>query len=638
MVRRRTVVCGALLIPAVNYWVVRMEHVVAGPYPTTASLFTHCVFVLVVLALGNSLLRRYRPRLALTQAELLLVYAMICIGSAFAGLDLLAILVQMMPHPYWFAASNPSWLPRFGDHLPRALMVSDVPALVHYYNGNDTLYRWEHLRAWLPPLGWWSLFFLMLMGTLMCLNVLVRQQWSDRERLTFPLTILPLEITRPGPGGVSALFRSRLFWIGVGLAGGIDVVNGLNFLYPSVPAIPVKHVDLAPLLFRERPWSAMGWTPYSFYPFAIGLGYLLPLDLLFSCWLFYLYWKAQVVVAASLGWDQLTQDFPFVKEQAFGGYMAVFVFALWLSRRSWRGIWRRVLGQRSELDDAREAISYRAALIGAVAGFVGVTGFFVWMGLPWWLSALSFAMYFALSLAIARIRAELGPPVHDMHFCGADSILTRALGTTAFAPRELTAINFFWFFNRAYRSHPMPYALEGLRMADRIGASQRIFFWAMALAVVIGMVATFWAFLDHAYVYGTAGEFRSGYQKAQQAFSRLASWFAARQPANVPANWALLIGFLCTGALFLLRTQFLWFPLHPIGYAISGSWSMNLVWLPLMIAWAAKLAILRYGGLRLYRHFLPFFLGLIVGESVVGCTWSLVGIVGDFPTYSFWGA
>jgi hypothetical protein len=79
-------------------------------------------------------------------------------------------------------------------------------------------------------------------------------------------------------------------------------------------------------------------------------------------------------------------------------------------------------------------------------------------------------------------------------------------------------------------------------------------------------------------------------------------------------------------------------PFHPIGYAISGSWSMNLVWLPLLIAWLAKLTVLRYGGLRLYRIALPFFLGLILGDCTMGTLWSLIGLLLGTPTYNFWGA
>jgi len=80
--------------------------------------------------------------------------------------------------------------------------------------------------------------------------------------------------------------------------------------------------------------------------------------------------------------------------------------------------------------------------------------------------------------------------------------------------------------------------------------------------------------------------------------------------------------------------RFFWFPLHPVGYALSGNWSTNLLWLSLFIAWFVKLILLRYGGLRLYRRAVPFFLGLIIGEFVMAGFWNIFGIFRDVQTFS----
>jgi hypothetical protein len=63
---------------------------------------------------------------------------------------------------------------------------------------------------------------------------------------------------------------------------------------------------------------------------------------------------------------------------------------------------------------------------------------------------------------------------------------------------------------------------------------------------------------------------------------------------------------------------------------------MNIIWLPLLVAWAVKLLILRYGGLKLYRDSLPFFLGLILGEFVVESLWTLIDIGLSIRSYGFW--
>jgi Family of unknown function (DUF6785)/Domain of unknown function (DUF6784) len=608
-----------------------MERVARGPYVTTISLFCNAIFLLALLLAGNQLLARRAPRLALSQAELLLVYSMVAMGSAFAGLDMVSILIQMMTHPVWF--TNSTGLGKYAPFLPPAVLVDDKTALVGFFNGSDSFYRARYLAAWWRPTLIWIGFTTLLVYVMMCINVLVRKQWADRERLTFPITILPLEMVREGGG----LWRSRLMWAGFALAGGIDLLNGFAFLYPSLPSIPVTHVNIQPYL-TEKPWSAMGFTCYSFYPFAIGLGYLLPVDLLFSCWFFYFFWKGQLVLSNAMGWDA-QPEFPFIKQQAFGGYMAILVFLLWISRQTIVKMAQQIARPRpgGEMDDRREGMSYRAALASVVVGTGALAAFFAWLGLAPWMALLGVILYLAMSIAITRIRAEFGPPVHDAHFSGPDSMLTVAFGTAAFQPRELVALNWFWWFNRGYRSHPMPVGLDTLRFADRTEATHQIFFWATMLAVVAGVAATFWAYLHLGYQLGLAGKFSSGTGHAAQGYNRLSDWLANRTPPNDAANAALAAGFLTAAFLFLMRLQFFWWPFHPIGYAISGSWSINLVWLPLFIAWLIKLLVLRYGGLRAYRLLLPFFLGLILGQTIVGSLWSLYGLALGVQTYSFWG-
>lgn len=65
---------------------------------------------------------------------------------------------------------------------------------------------------------------------------------------------------------------------------------------------------------------------------------------------------------------------------------------------------------------------------------------------------------------------------------------------------------------------------------------------------------------------------------------------------------------------------------------------MNLVWAPILIAWFLKVSTLRFGGLRLYKTAVPFFLGLILGQMSIGCVWTLIGMALKIPYYSFWGA
>ena len=122
------------------------------------------------------------------------------------------------------------------------------------------------------------------------------------------------------------------------IAASISLWNGIAFLYPSLPAVAVGVTDLRQYI-TAKPWTAIDWLPISFFPIAIGLGFLLPVDLLFSCWFFYFFWKAQAVVSNAMAWDT-TPDFPFIPEQGFGSLMGLFLFYLFTGRHTYMNILR----------------------------------------------------------------------------------------------------------------------------------------------------------------------------------------------------------------------------------------------------------------------------------------------------------
>jgi hypothetical protein len=51
------------------------------------------------------------------------------------------------------------------------------------------------------------------------------------------------------------------------------------------------------------------------------------------------------------------------------------------------------------------------------------------------------------------------------------------------------------------------------------------------------------------------------------------------------------------------------------------------LWLSFFIGWLAKVLIIRFGGPRGFLASRPFFLGLIVGESLAAGFWLVMGIV-----------
>jgi len=636
----RAVALGLALMPVNAYWVVMMERVRYSAHPTTVSLFFNCVFLLLVLCGLNSLVARVRKGWALCQGELLLVYAMLCLGSCMASHDLGQVLVPSLTWPFGQATRANGYAALFGHSLPRWAMVPGIPADDPFYVGHGTLYTHAHLAAWLPAALIWTGFMVVLLFVMQCVNVLIRRQWTDNERLTFPLTKIPLEITDAQPFGRGRpLARNPLFWVGFVLAAAIDATNSLNYYFPNIPAIltPGNGASVTNLgqSITVKPWSAVGWTPVTFYPFIIGLGMLMPLDFLFSSWFFYLLWKLQAVLTVANAWDADAR-MPYANYQAFGAYFLFFASTLWLSRHYFVQVVRRALGRASEIDDRDEPLSYRGAFLGLALGLAALMGFSYALGLAPWLALAFFVIYLGLALAITRMRAELGTPVHDLHFTGPDWALADLLGTQALSPQTLGVFTLFFWFNRAYRSHPMPFQLEAFKMAEQTGARREMrgWFWVLLLAGGFGMLCAFWAMLHCYYIYGGTAKIDSF---GPQAYDRYAGWLKQPKPGSPQVATAIAVGFLFAASLQAMRVRFVWWPFHPLAYAVSGSWEMNLLWMPLLIAWAVKSLILRYGGgARTYQNALPFFYGLILGQFVPGSLLNIWGIATDNPTYQFW--
>ncbi len=629
----RALLLGLALMPVNAYWVVMMENIRYSAHPTTISLFFNCIFILVILTGLNGLVARVRPRWAFAQGELLLVYAMLCIGSCMAGHDFIQMLVPNLTWPLAQSNTSNNYLPLFGRYLPQWAMVPGIDKRSAFYLGHGH-FEADGLQAWLPAILIWTGFVVLLLWTMQCVNVLLRKQWTDNERLTYPLTKIPLEITDAQPFGRGRsslpLTQSRLFWLGFFLAAAIDTTNALNYYYPAVPAVLASNVTDLGQSLSTKPWHAVGWTPLTYYPFMVGLGLLMPLDFLFSSWFFYLFWKLQAVVVVANAWDA-DPRMPYANYQAFGAYLLFFVGTLWISRHYFGHVVARALGRDSEIDDSDEPLRYRWAFVGLAGGLAGLVAFSVALGLAWWLAVLFFLIYLALALAITRMRAELGTPVHDLHFTGPDWALSDVLGTQGMAPGGLAAFSLFFWFNRAYRCHPMPFQLEAFKMAEQTGAKRemRSWFWALLLAGGFGMLCAFWALLHNDYIYGMKWNDITGWD-------RYAGWLKAPKPANTSAALAIAVGFLFAAFLQAMRVRFFWWPFHPLAYAVSGSWEMNLLWLPLLIAWLTKVVLLRYGGMRTFSAALPFFYGLILGQFIPGSLLNIWGIITQNPTYQFW--
>ncbi|MBI1925211.1 hypothetical protein HYR99_13295, partial [Candidatus Poribacteria bacterium] len=457
------------------------------------------------------------------------------------------------------------------------------------------------------------------------INSLVRKQWTEHEKLSYPIIQLPLELTTGG--GTSGILTSQMMWLGFGIAGAIDILNGLNFLYPVVPSLGGRLYDLRPF-FNQKPWSAIGWTPIAVFPFAVGMAFFIPLDLSFSCWFFYLFWKTERIFGDALGLRGMP-DFPFTDEQCFGAYIGLGIIAILATPKHLAQVIRKIFTNDLAINDSDEPMSYRMATLGLIGSALFLAIFCKAAGMSLWVILLFFVIYYAISTAVTRMRAELGSPVHDLHFIGPDEMMPRMFGTRALGPKNLTMFAYLFFFNRAYRGHPMPHVLEGFKLAERTGINNRRLLIAMLIAIVAGTFSSFWSYYHISYTEGARDWF------AWHPFNRLQSWLTSPRSPDYPAGVAMIVGLCITFFLMVMRMRIFWWPFHPAGFAISSSWSMNVFWFSIFVSSVIKWVILRHGGMGTHRKLIPFFLGLILGEFIVGSVWSIIGVTINRPMYRF---
>ncbi len=633
----RSILISLLILPLNDYWQVQMEIVRYSAHPSTISLFFNAVFILLVITCINELVRRISPRYCLERGEPLLIYGIVCIGTAVVGHDTLEVFVPMLTYAFRHATTSNNWANIIIPHLKKPLFISNPAIYRSYYMGNDTIWRMKYVMAWLPVTLIWTAFITTLLFVMLCINAILRKQWTDSERLTYPIVQLPLQITSEGAFLRGGLFRNRLFWLGFLVAGTIDMVNSLNYYYPSIPTILTpgfgqSFLDIS-IYFTHKPWNAIGWTPVSFYPFMVGLGMFMPLDFLFSMVFFYWFWKMQHVLAAAMAWDR-TPDFPYTENQSFGAYLSFCFYSIWLSRSYIKDVYNKVLGRPSRLDDSLEPMRYRSAVAGIFLGVTALVAFSAYLGMTWWVGIIFFIMYFALALAITRMRAELGTPINDLHFTGPDQVMTRIVGSKEFNTNTLTAFSIYFFFNRAYRGHPMPIQLENYKLAEQTRTDYRKWHWAMIILGGAAVFIGFWTILQLMYSYGA--EAKSAMTFGPESYNQLQSWISSPTHAQFGQLMALCAGLGFAAFLQWMRIQFPWWPFHPLAYAVSSSYEINLVWGPLLIAWVCKSLILRYGGRGGFQRALPFFMGLMLGQFVVGSLWNIYGIMRGLPTYQFW--
>jgi len=583
----------------------------------------------------NTILRRIKPGWELAPGELLVVWIMLVVASGIPSMGFGQFLYPCLVVPIYFASPENDWENVLHQYIPKWLMVWDKAAADDFYKGSRFGGSVPWL-VWLRPLAVWTLFALLLFFVMICLAVILRKQWSEREKFTFPLVQIPVEIV--GTPGTSPLsfFRNRGVILGAAIPFILHLINGLNRYWPTIPKIPtVFNVYEA---FTERPWVTLRWWPavrIVIYPSVIAISYILTLEVSLSLWLFFLLFKVQYIIMNAAG----LRINPWISasRQVMGGFLIFTAVVFWGSRVHLRDIFRRTFVRGSGVDDSQEPLPYSAALLGAIGGFVLLVVLCTIAGITAWVAIGVIAAVFVITIVLTWMVVNGGlllvqAPLFPSEY------LEVPLGTLAIGARSLTVLSFQRVFLRDWGELLMPSVMHGFKIPDYVKLNQRKLLGVMAVSIVVAMCVTHYASLNLIYDKGALNMQHWTYNRAPIGYFQ---HMANRIQWPVGTNWSevysMLGGAAVTSFLLFMRRQFLWWPLHPIGYLLGATYPPFHLWSSIFFGWLIKYFTLKFGDIKTYRTIRPFFMGVVVGEYAIVGVWTIIGMLTGVGYYALPG-
>jgi len=614
---------GLCALTPYNDYVVGNTYIAGNHFPVGATA------VLLLLSLLNLVLHRLRGRALLSLRETAVVYIVIMVTSGIPSSGLLRYMVPSGTVPYYYASPGNRWEQLFWQYIPSWMAIPDLKAATWFWEGlpEGESVPW---RLWWIMMSHWFIFFGALWLMMISLAALVRKQWADRERLTFPLVQFPMEVLREDARGPSAgFFTNRLVWLGAGVVFCIHVINGLNRHFPALPSIPVFW-DLDSYLV-DRPWNAMAPVYLGVYFSAVGFGYLLSLEVAAGFWVSVLFIKLEAVVLSAIGYEGSSAWGGVISEistkQQMGAVLVLAAVLLWLLRGTFIDAARKAFSRSSTLDDSGEPLGYRFALFGLIASLAIVFAWLVAAGMTPLFTAIFLIVFIAICLVLTRIIAEAGMLMIHFSFMPVDYLLLLG-GTTAVGPSNLTVLAFVdCALTFDLREFLMPSALNAFRLGEQTGVRARRLTPTLAAALIFCLLVSVPAFLITFYKPGAAqvGNVVELEWHPTRFFGTLASRLQNPEVPSATEYVSLVSGGALVAILSWLRLNYVWWPIHPLGFAMATSWASLCLWFSLFLGWLFKLITIRYTGLRGYVQIRPLFMGVILGDVLGGLFWIIVG-------------
>jgi hypothetical protein len=238
---------------------------------------------------------------------------------------------------------------------------------------------------------------------------------------------------------------------------------------------------------------------------------------------------------------------------------------------------------------------------------------------------------------MTRVFAQIGAPVLELYFFNTESLVLAFTGTNALHASDISVLGQAYWFNHAYRQHPMGQQLAALALAKETAGRPTAFLGPLTLT---GAVSTLVALVTLIMIYHGLGAATAKVNGGQlgvagwELWNRAASWEGnPKPPQGLPLVIMAVSAAFC---LWLGKLGDLWIasPFRPVGFAFAFSYALDYIWNIFLLVWLLKFLLLHYGGLGAYRKTIPLFLGIALGDALAQTIWGLVGAVLGLPGVS----
>ncbi len=640
----RAVAIGMFLGVAVNLVMLYNDYYLHNTLLVLNHFPTVSMAVLLAMVCLNVALRPSGQ--AFSPGEMALVWCLVSIAGGIGSTGFARCIIGFIASPAYFATGSNEYVEHLVRHIPAWAVVSkdpDDPVLRWYFEGlpRNASLPWGR---WLVPLAAWTAFFTASYAVMFAFTALLYRQWAVRERLTFPIVFVPLEVARePRPGRrFNDFLTAPVMWAGAAVPIVVFAWNGARTYLPNLPEVPLHWGTWG--WFPDRPWREFNLGMAHVYFAIVGLTFLLTTEVAFSLWFFYLAYRLSFVWIAWLGaggetyWSAWNQRVAVT--QSAGGIFVIAAFLLWNARDTLRGWWSRAVRGRD--DPAEDLLPPRLTVALLGLGFVGLVGFVALHGAQVWAAVLGMTLFVAVILFLARLVAEAGVLLVGVEAIGYEFLHNVFPAKWLSAGTLTTYVQLRGGHMADLRELLMPYLMNGLRLCAATGRHARKVLAVFALMTAVSLVAACVGRITTAYKYGaTLGDasYNFGWQAGlyPDVVKRLKTppvfpWIRLGDADVAPVGLAhVATGAVATAGMLVMRAYYLWWPLNPIGYLMCGSWPITEIWFSVFLGWAAKSGIMTFGGAIAYRRVLPWFLGLALGQAIIATFWTLMSLVTGQP-------